>query len=451
MKKWIYNYSILTVLALITFLLIPATNTSGDFQVEAAVSVDPIGNMCGPNSHLEYIGEYHIDWDGPELTYKNFHLISIYSLIDLASSTNERRLELQFVADELPAEIGSEISGQAPYGARLYQAKYGTMLLGSYEVKDLLYNNKKNGQPFAFPTNNAGRPSEGFPFIAFAGIETAYPVQEHGRFANEIWEYTIACEQETPTDPPRWVFKAFAPSAQDGNPGHDFVVKTYIEGNNWKQDIIDSQTTLDYMFYTNVMIPSGGEYNLDGTLTSDDIEIIASEINDVVIHSSGGQPWGSFDSGGIDDYSDSRFNDPNRIETQNWPHSNQYNGPNGPGVTKPLTWIGWFVKNGKSYTDAFDNIIHDVIAKNSTEGYQIQFSSTQGFYPKVFCGPTWTITLSDDKLAYCEMWFSPNAPSFWHGPNGLSDFSGFSMTFTPTRLIDADSLPIKTYLPGILR
>ncbi|HEX6384760.1 MAG TPA: hypothetical protein VF177_08835 [Anaerolineae bacterium] len=434
-------------MVILTFLVLLAGKTEGYFQGKETIIVDPVGPLCGPNSYLKYIGEFHIDWGGPELQYKDFHLISIYSLINPASGSQGRHLELQFVAGKLPDELSGQISGQAPYGARLYQAKYGTIQQGVYEVKALLYNNKKNGQPFAFPTN-AGRPDEGDPFIAFAGVETAYPVQEHGSFANDIWNYTITCERETADQPARWVFNAFAPATQSGNSDHDFVVKTYIDGGSWKQEIVGVHSSLDYMLYTNVMIPSGGEYNLDGHLTVDEIEIVADEIDEVVIHSSSGQPWGDFDSGGINDYSPGRYNDPARVDSVHWPFPNQYAGPNGPGVTKPPVWVGWFVKNGKSYDDAFDNVVRDLIAKNVTENYQIRFTSSQGYYPKVFCGPTLTINWSDDKLAYCEMWFSPNAPSFWHGPTGLSDFSGFTMTFTPTLL--SQNFSNKTYLPIIL-
>ncbi len=442
------TYLLLSGMIILSFLAQTTRNIQGHFQAIESIIVDPVGSACGQNSTLEYIGEFNIDWGGPELQYKDFHLIAIYTLIDPTSGSQERRLELQFVADELPNEFSAEMSGQAPYGARLYQAKYGIKQQGIYEVHDLLYNNKKNGQPFAFPTN-VGRPAEGDPFIAFAGVETAYPVQEHGSFANEIWNYTIACEQESASQPVRWVFKAFAPATQTGFPDYDFVVKTYIDGDSWKQEIIDAQNPLDYMFYTNVMIPSGGEYNLDGNLTIDDIEIVADEIDDVVIHSSSGQPWGDFDSGGINDYAPDRYNDPARVDLVNWPFPNQYSGPNGSGVSKPPIWVGWFVKNGNSYNDAFDNVVHELIVKNVTENYQIQFTSSQGYYPKVFCGPTLTINWSDDKLAYCEMWFSPNAPSFWHGPTGLSDFSGFTLTFTPTLIVSDNNLSEKVYLPLI--
>jgi hypothetical protein len=169
----------------------------------------------------------------------------------------------------------------------------------------------------------------------------------------------------------------------------------------------------------------------------------------VVIHSSNGDPWGYFESGGIDDYTSDKYNESGRVDVDNWSFPNQYEGPTGPGG-KPPVWIGWFVKNDNNYNDAFNNIVHDLAANNTTENYRLHFSSTQGFYPKVFCGPTITIDWSDDKLAYCEMWFSPNAPSFWHGPSGLADFSGFIITFTPTHLDIAKDLLNKVYLPVIL-
>ncbi|KAA3654572.1 MAG: hypothetical protein DWQ04_34265, partial [Chloroflexi bacterium] len=244
--------------------------------------------------------------------------------------------------------------------------------------------------------------------------------------------------------------KACAPTVQSTVSDHDFEVKTYIDGDSWKQEIVTIASPLDYMLYTNVMIPSGGEYALDGNLTVDEIEIVADEIQEVVIHSSSGDPWKGFDSGGINDYSPDKYNDSGRVDSENWSFPNQYAGPNGPGVAKPPVWIGWFVKNGNNYNDAFNNVVYELTANNVTENYQLQFSSTQGYYPKVFCGPTLTINWSDDKLAYCEMWFSPNAPSFWHGPNGLSDFSGFTMTFTPTVLEIGNILPYKVYVPVIM-
>lgn len=449
MNKQIHIYSLLFGVVILSILTLPVSTTPYHSQTKESIIVDPVGSACGQNSYLEYVGAFHIDWGGPQLQYKDFHLISIYSLINPVSGSQQRRLELQFVAGQLPHELSAEISGWAPYGARLYQAKYGTFVQGDYQVQDLLYNNKKNGQPFAYPTN-VGRPDEGDPFIAFAGVETAYPVQEHGSFANEIWDYAIACEQDAADQPARWVFKAFAPTVQSTVSDHDFEVKTYIDGDSWKQEIVTIASPLDYMLYTNVMIPSGGEYALDGNLTVDEIEIVADEIQEVVIHSSSGDPWKGFDSGGINDYSPDKYNDSGRVDSENWSFPNQYAGPNGPGVAKPPVWIGWFVKNGNNYNDAFNNVVYELTANNVTENYQLQFSSTQGYYPKVFCGPTLTINWSDDKLAYCEMWFSPNAPSFWHGPNGLSDFSGFTMTFTPTVLEIGNILPYKVYVPVIM-
>ena len=417
------------------------------------ILVDPIGNQCGPNSFLSDAGTYAIDWGGDELEFKTFSLIEINSFIDPEADMPLKQIALQFVAEPLPSTLTSEITGSAPYGARLYQATYGTAEGGAYQTRDLLYNNKKNGEPFAKPTN-VGRAADGVPFIAFAGVETAYPNQEHGLYANVQWAYTIRCEQEGDGDTavPRWVFRANAPSSIENDSQPDFALTTYIDGASWVQTIEDTKPALDYMFYSNIMIPSGGQDGLN--LLVDEIEVVSDEIESIVIHSSTGSPWGDYESGDIYDYSSTRFNDPNRVRTEQWQFPNQYEEQHGSIPKDEQAWLGWFVKNGKSYNDAFENLVNEMAVMNHDQDFQIQLSSQGGYYPKLFCGPSLTVDWSDDKLAYCEVWVSPNAPSFWHGPNGLAHFGGFTVQFTPG-LVDVPPPPIDAdyyiYLPVVIR
>ncbi|MEM7334887.1 MAG: hypothetical protein AAF490_22610, partial [Chloroflexota bacterium] len=163
----------------------------------------------------------------------------------------------------------------------------------------------------------------------------------------------------------------------------------------------------------------------------DEIEIVSDEIDSIVIHSSTGAPWGDYDSGDIYDYTPTRFNDANRINANQWQHPNQYAGQHGVVPKGAQTWLGWFVKNGKSYDEAFENLIQEMRVLNHDQDFQIQISSLDGYYPKLFCGPSLTVDWSDDKLAYCEVWLSPNAPSFWHGPTGLASFADFTVRFSP--------------------
>ncbi len=431
----------------IALSLFGASQTAVLLSQTPPILVDPVGNQCGPNSFLSDVGTYTIDWSGDELVYKTFSLIQIHSLIEPNMSEPREQLSLKFVAEPLPSPLSSEMAGQAPYGARLYQATYGTLINNAYQTRDLLYNNKKNGEPFAKPTH-VGRSADGVPFIAFAGVETAYPNQEHGLYANDLWNYVIRCEKISETAVPRWVFRALAPSTIENDSTPDFALATWIDGESWIQKVEDTKPNLNYMFYTNVMIPSGGQV---GTrLVVDEIEIISDEIDSIVIHSSTGAPWQDFDSGDIYDYTATRFNDVNRVRTEQWHLPNQYKGQHGEIEKDEQTWLGWFVKNGKSYDQAYENLVNEMLVINHDQDFQLQFSSLDGYYPKLFCGPSLTVDWSDDKLAYCEVWLSPNAPSFWHGPTGLASFADFSIRFTPGTTTDPPNQAIfNSYLPLI--
>jgi hypothetical protein len=54
-----------------------------------------------------------------------------------------------------------------------------------------------------------------------------------------------------------------------------------------------------------------------------------------------------------------------------------------------------------------------------------------GFYPKFFCGRGITAGASGSDKAYCEMWFSPNARTFWDHPTLAQATTNQEVRFVP--------------------
>jgi hypothetical protein len=371
--------------------------------------------------------QVHFPDDGPSVDLNAYRNV-ILKVFKVGSLT------LKFVA-------GSADSGQAPYGARLFSAQLnGTELLYKNEIT--LGGISAVGQKtvFANPSQFGLYPSVNSPghekrrdirnFNAFAGIETAFPHQEHGRYANKIWAYKIECSQGN------WAFTATEPET-------GLQIKTRIDSNSWTQEIIAGVNNFDQFqnrsFWTNVILPAGyqGRTKIigggDGPFQKqiDNIEVILPSldrggvsIDKAQVHSAQGDPWGR--EGAELNLSDARF--PNR--------------ENG--------WIGWFIHpKNQSKLSCFGMYNQNNHSGNG-QAYSLTITdeSNKGFFPKFFCGREITAGLSgniferadgasalEKQKLYCEMWFSPNVRTFFPDDDAKRDlptFNGFKVKFTPS-------------------
>ncbi|MBP9706465.1 MAG: hypothetical protein KBD78_02415 [Oligoflexales bacterium] len=363
----------------------PGLPSGGEYR-EAAAS----GNVCG-TSLREHIGSFVIDYgDTNKLdgSLRNFDLIRI--------SSSDRALELQFVAENASS---GRWSGRAPFAARLVGA--------IFRGKELLWKNRKGDDPlFARPTEwgrfglsdgefhsdkkyKHNKSDKSLRFVAFAGIEIAYPNQEHGEFANDFWNYETKCM--TNGSNTAWGYVVHGP--QGG-----LKVLTIINGHKWEQIVLNASE--NGMFYTNVMVPAGRSGNLH------DIEVdLPSQVQQLEIHSANGAFC------------------PNCSQENNWGAKSLISRQDAtrPNNITKFNWIGWFLPPNSSKISCYGMINHN-------DGYGLNVSGS--FYPKFFCGAAITPGVSDNELAYCEMWFSPNARTFWDGLN-LPGYTGFKAVFEP--------------------
>jgi hypothetical protein len=363
------------------------------------------GISCGPNS---------ITWDPSDTNIRLFDSPDFpagFDRIRLATLKNGP-LQLQFVIqDPQVQEGGTKIVGRAPFGARLLSARMDGVAQG----KNLLFENRPDSSSALYAKKTHwGRPdAQGIQkFVVLGGVESAFPNQEHGLHASEFWDFEAFCVQDSPS------FKA----TYGRGTSRELAVQTTLNPGFWRQRLhCGSQEYCTRMFYTNVMIPAGKEGSPHR------IEVLAPPNFRAVVHSSS-RNWGETQSGDI-----LAMEANQNLADQLYGAAPKWNP--GFGWETPNSrdgGLGFFLEHQQ---DPAQKVTDEFGFKNLDLGYQIILRSTAGYYPKFFCDPKETPGVSPDyKLAYCEMWFSPNARNFWSPSFGLANWNQHAVDFYPSGL-----------------
>lgn len=262
---------------------------------------------------------------------------------------------------------------RAGMGARLY----GAVARG----KELLYQN-----PTPRVQGNWGQ--GGFP--VFGGVESAWPVEEHGFYGNLDWRARVDARDGEAS------FVAVGEGASaDGSPARVTITTTLRAGEEaWHQRVVvEGAPGAENMYYTNIMIDAGTKE------APADLEVILPGVTRAQVHSRG--PADDFLPQG----------EPSARAAFDWPvHA-------GRDVSRTNTtirdWLGLFVAEGTPRSRAYGFFDHRPTAQR---GLAVIAEDAAGYYPKFFCGRGITADASGSGKAYCEMWFSPNARTFWDHP-----------------------------------
>jgi hypothetical protein len=253
-------------------------------------------------------------------------------------------------------------------GARLYSAKA--------RGRELLYQN-----PTPRVQGNWGQ--GGFP--VFGGVESAWPVEEHGYFGNLAWDGSV-----TWPAPGVVSFVARGTGASvDGSPATVTITTSLGQGReSWVQRVeIQGRPGAENMYFTNVMVDAGSKDR------PADLEVIIPGITRAQVHSRGDADRWLPDAGGEFDWPMHAGHDVSHMNTA------------------ISSWLGMFVTNGTARSQRYGYFDH-----TKGQGLAVLAKDGVGFYPKFFCGRGITDDASGSGKAYCEMWFSPNARTFWDHP-----------------------------------
>lgn len=276
---------------------------------------------------------------------------------DTMTLTNDRGVSLTFLKSAM--------------GARLYQA--------TARGAELLYTN-----PTPRVQDNWGQ--GGFP--VFGGVESAWPVEEHGWFGNIAWESHVT-----------WTDRAVAFVARgsgtsvDGSAAAVTITTSLATGEeSWTQRVeIEGQPGAENMVYTNVMVDAGTKER------PADLEVIIPGLRRAQVHSRGDAdaflPAGENAPAAEFDWPVHAGRDVSRINTT------------------IASWLGFFAAEGAPRSQSYGYFDH-----SRGHGLVVRATDGAGFYPKFFCGKGITADASGSGKAYCELWFSPNARTFWDHP-----------------------------------
>jgi hypothetical protein len=256
-------------------------------------------------------------------------------------------------------------------GARLYSAVAGG--------RELLYQN-----PTPRVQSNWGQ--GGFP--VFGGVESAWPVEEHGYYGNLDWQSRVSwADGEV-----RFVATGRGASV-DGSPAEVTITTALRAGEAaWHQDVsLTGQLRAENMYYTNIMVDAGSK---DAPA---DIEAILPGVTRAQVHS----------RGPADDFLPAGANDTSAELGWPWHAGRDVSHIN----TTVRDWLGLFVAAGTPRSRAFGFFRH-----GGGFGLAVLAEDAAGFFPKLFCGRGITADASGSGKAYCEVWFSPNARTFWEHP-----------------------------------
>ena len=252
-------------------------------------------------------------------------------------------------------------------GARLYSAKA--------RGQELLYQNPT-------PRVQANWGQGGFP--VFGGVESAWPVEEHGYYGNLAWEGRVAWS------PNGVAFVARgAGSSVDGSAAAVTITTTLPAGSEaWTQRVeLTGNAGAENMYYTNIMIDGGSKEQ------PADLEVIIPGMSRAQVHSRGDQDGWLPEAGGEFAWPVHQGRDVSRMNTT------------------VASWLGMFAPSGAARVKRYGTFDH-----GRRHGLAVLAADTTGFYPKFFCGRGITADASGSNKAYCEMWFSPNARTFWDHP-----------------------------------
>lgn len=256
-------------------------------------------------------------------------------------------------------------------GARLYSAKA--------RGAELLYTN-----PTPRVQSNWGQ--GGFP--VFGGVESAWPVEEHGYYGHLAWESRLAWSAGAVA----FIAEGTGASA-DGSPATVTITTTLAEGKeSWTQRVeLSGRPGAENMYYTNVMVDAGSKDR------PADLEVIIPGLTRAQVHSRGDDdgflPAGASSPSAEFDWPIHAGRDVSRMNTT------------------IKSWLGMFVSSGSPRATRYGYFDHD-----RRRGLAVVATDGVGFYPKFFCGRGITADASASGKAYCEMWFSPNARTFWDHP-----------------------------------
>jgi hypothetical protein len=271
--------------------------------------------------------------------------------------TNDRGVALTFLRSAM--------------GARLVSARA--------RGKELLY---QNPTPRLQPNWGQG----GFP--VFGGVESAWPVEEHGYYGNLAWESRVAWRDDAVS-----FIATHAGASTDGSPARVTITTTLGAGaESWVQRVvIAGRVGAENMYYTNVMVDAGTKEQ------PSDLEVIIPGLTRAQVHSRGAAE--SFLPEGQNATS-AEFT---------WP---VHAGRDVSHInTTVRDWLGLFVAGGTPRAQRYGYFDH-----HRGQGIAIIATDGAGFHPKFFCGRGITADASGSGKAYCEMWFSPNARTFWDHP-----------------------------------
>ncbi len=291
-------------------------------------------------------------------------------------------------------------------GSRLYRVHWNG--------KDILYQNFEGADSSENRLNSKVQQTtwghDGSKMKLAGGIEAAFPLQEHGLVGNWDWsEGIMGC------DPQKGEKYHIATSPQDRY-GNIVRIRTFLKPNEdsfyQHVSLLSPQSENPMMYYTNIMLPSNtsGRNNLDRIeigLNPADYQGIKQD--KFIAHSTNGlnflQNVGAGDINNNKDISQNYINDAaRRFPSDQWRKPNESAGLTGS--------LGYF------YIDP----VRSFEMKNWTAKYQLTITplalngQINYIYPKFFCAHHDTLSAAGTDHAYCEMWFSPNAPTFWHWP-----------------------------------
>lgn len=260
-------------------------------------------------------------------------------------------------------------------GARLYRLSF---VRADGSRSEVLYQN-------ATPRVQSNWGQGGFP--VFGGVESAFPVEEHGYYGNLDWQSSVVWGQGSVS------FVATTTGASvDGSAATMTITTTLRDGAREATQAIElaGRPGAENMVYTNIMIPSGDK--LAGV--TNDIEVLMPGVTKAQVHSRGGAD--SFLPGDGGEFS--------------WPvHA-------GRDVSRINTtirdWLGLFVTEDQGMQSKYGFYDH---TPSRRVGLAV-LAKGKPFWPKFFCGHGITADASGSGKAYCEMWLSPNARTFWDHP-----------------------------------
>ena len=258
-------------------------------------------------------------------------------------------------------------------GARLYSAVA--------RERELLYQN-----PTPRVQGNWGQ--GGFP--VFGGVESAWPVEEHGFYGNLDWDSRVSVGNEQVS------FVATGTGASvDGSPATVTITTTLrADEEAWHQHVsVSGAPGAENMYYTNMMIAAGTKE------APADLEVILPGVTRAQVHS----------RGGADGFLPNGAND--RSADFDWP---MHGGRDVSRINTTIRdWLGLFVAEGTPHSRTYGFFDH---TPGAGFGLAVVAEDAAGYHPKFFCGRNITADASGSGRAYCEMWFSPNARTFWDHP-----------------------------------